>query len=116
MDKMSEPVPLSNNYRNPQSAHSNSITQNDNSSVHGSRTSRGSNGNYNTFQNPETIENQERFSFYGILPSIYSDETLTKHNSGFLSALWNFIKSFIGLGVISIAGVMEHSGIVLGSI
>jgi hypothetical protein len=116
MDKTSEPVPLSNNYRNPQSAFSDTATLYGDHTIDVPRVSSDSNGSYNTFQNHETIENPERFALYGILPSIPSDETLTKHNSGFLSALWNFIKSFIGLGVISIAGVMEHSGIVLGSI
>jgi len=70
---------------------------------------------YHTFQTTPSQPAEGGLTNGILLSDIRSNDTLTKHDSGFLSALWNFIKSFIGLGVITIANVMQDAGIVLGS-
>lgn len=46
----------------------------------------------------------------------YSGESIVKHDNSFIQAMFNFLKSFVGIGVISIASRVEHSGIILAII
>ncbi|CAI2366680.1 unnamed protein product [Moneuplotes crassus] len=41
----------------------------------------------------------------------HSGESIVKHDNSFIQAMFNFIKSFIGIGVISIASMVKHAGI-----
>lgn len=50
------------------------------------------------------------------MQSNLSGESIVKHNNTFMQAMFNFLKSFIGIGVISISSRVEHSGIILAFI
>ena len=46
--------------------------------------------------------------------SMRSSYSITKPDSQFHNALFNFVKSFVGIGATIVPGVMKYAGIVLG--
>lgn len=68
---------------------------------------------YNTFERPISAvhEGDEKSEHNKSDRTSYS---ITKPDSEFTHALFNFTKSFVGIGALTIAGAMEHAGVFLG--
>ena len=74
-----------------------------------------SNSNYNTFNNePESSRQIGEGLSQSSHSSMMKEEDLEHHDNGFIHAFFNFMKSYIGLGILSSAHNMRHAGIILG--
>ena len=51
----------------------------------------------------------------GSLLSVRSELSITLPNNNFTQAWFNFVKAFVGLGVLSAPRAMRHAGVILGS-
>jgi len=71
------------------------------------------NNEYNTFpRNLDIPEEEKAVSVAG--ESMKSSYSITQPNSEIYHALFNFTKSFVGIGALTIASAMKHAGVFLG--
>ena len=115
METLSEEIKLSYIWDNPQAWPQDWFTYSDNTSGCSDILTSHSRTSYNTFNHDERgaeVEGQR------LIASEHSEmmmeEDLEHHDNGFLHGFFNFLKSYIGLGVLSSAHNMRHSGIILG--